>query len=104
MIYTYANIYFLLVNFIEEDDSWQLKLRSMALAASAVWRSVRCSEADGYEVVAINDLTSPKMLAHLLKYDTAQGSFWAESARTSTPSSPTEAPSWSTARRSPSTP
>ena len=32
-------------------------------------------EAEGYEVVAINDLTSPSMLAHLLKYDTAQGSF-----------------------------
>ena len=32
-------------------------------------------EADGYEVVAINDLTNPKMLAHLLKYDTAQGGF-----------------------------
>ena len=32
-------------------------------------------EAEGYEVVAINDLTSPAMLAHLLKYDTAQGSF-----------------------------
>ena len=32
-------------------------------------------EAEGYEVVAINDLTSPKMLAHLLTYDTAQGSF-----------------------------
>ena len=31
--------------------------------------------ADGYEVVAINDLTSPKMLAHLLKYDTAQGNY-----------------------------
>ena len=29
-------------------------------------------ELDGYEVVAINDLTSPEMLAHLLKYDTAQ--------------------------------
>ena len=28
--------------------------------------------ADGYEVVAINDLTSPKMLAHLLKYDSMQ--------------------------------
>ncbi len=27
-------------------------------------------EAEGYEVIAINDLTSPKMLAHLLKYDT----------------------------------
>ena len=32
-------------------------------------------EADGYEVVAINDLTKPEMLAHLLKYDTAQGGF-----------------------------
>ncbi|MCI8589208.1 MAG: type I glyceraldehyde-3-phosphate dehydrogenase [Clostridiales bacterium] len=32
-------------------------------------------EADGYDIVAINDLTSPKMLAHLLKYDTAQGNY-----------------------------
>ncbi|MFV0392926.1 MAG: type I glyceraldehyde-3-phosphate dehydrogenase [Coprobacillaceae bacterium] len=31
--------------------------------------------ADGYEVVAINDLTDPKMLAHLLKYDSAQGRY-----------------------------
>ena len=31
--------------------------------------------AKGYEVVAINDLTSPKMLAHLLKYDTMQGNY-----------------------------
>ena len=31
--------------------------------------------AEGYEVVAINDLTSPKMLATLLKYDSAQGGF-----------------------------
>lgn len=29
----------------------------------------------GYEVVAINDLTSPKMLAHLLKYDSCQGRY-----------------------------
>ena len=29
-------------------------------------------KAPGYEIVAINDLTSPAMLAHLLKYDTAQ--------------------------------
>ena len=29
--------------------------------------------AEGYEVVAINDLTAPKMLAHLLKYDSSQG-------------------------------
>ena len=31
--------------------------------------------ADGYEIVAINDLTDPKMLAQLLKYDTAQGGY-----------------------------
>ena len=31
--------------------------------------------AEGYEVVAINDLTNPKMLAHLLKYDFAQGKY-----------------------------
>ena len=31
--------------------------------------------AKGYEIVAINDLTSPKMLANLLKYDTAQGGY-----------------------------
>ena len=32
-------------------------------------------DAEGYEVVAINDLTSPKMLAHLLKYDSTQGRY-----------------------------
>ena len=31
--------------------------------------------AEGYDVVAINDLTSPKMLAHLLKYDSSQGTY-----------------------------
>lgn len=33
---------------------------------------------EGIEVVAINDLTSPEILAHLLKYDSAQGRFEAE--------------------------
>jgi len=32
-------------------------------------------EASGYDIVAINDLTSPKMLAHLLKYDSVQGRY-----------------------------
>jgi glyceraldehyde 3-phosphate dehydrogenase len=32
-------------------------------------------DAEGYEVVAINDLTSPTMLAHLLKYDSSQGNY-----------------------------
>ena len=31
--------------------------------------------AEGYEIVAINDLTGPAMLAHLLKYDSAQGRY-----------------------------
>jgi glyceraldehyde 3-phosphate dehydrogenase len=31
--------------------------------------------AEGFEIVAINDLTSPKMLAHLLKYDSTQGNY-----------------------------
>ena len=31
--------------------------------------------AEGYELVAINDLTSPRMLAHLLKYDSSQGKY-----------------------------
>ena len=31
--------------------------------------------AEGFEIVAINDLTSPAMLAHLLKYDSTQGKF-----------------------------
>ena len=32
-------------------------------------------QAEGYEVVAINDLTSPEMLAYLLKYDTTHGNY-----------------------------
>ena len=34
--------------------------------------------AEGFEIVAINDLTSPKMLAHLLKYDSTQGNYAAQ--------------------------
>src|SRR5262245_6741589 len=41
-----------------------------------VYRQI--SKMDGIDVVAINDLTSPKVLAHLLKYDSAQGRFDAE--------------------------
>jgi glyceraldehyde 3-phosphate dehydrogenase len=37
---------------------------------------------EGIEVVAINDLTQPKVLAHLLKYDTAQGRFGQEVSHT----------------------
>lgn len=30
---------------------------------------------EGYRIAAINDLTNPQMLAHLLKYDTTQGRY-----------------------------
>ncbi|GIO54436.1 hypothetical protein J21TS7_27540 [Paenibacillus cineris] len=35
----------------------------------------RIQDVEGVEVVAINDLTNAKMLAHLLRYDTTQGTF-----------------------------
>ena len=38
----------------------------------------RIYQMEGIDVVAVNDLTSPKVLAHLLKYDTAQGRFDAD--------------------------
>jgi glyceraldehyde 3-phosphate dehydrogenase len=41
-----------------------------------VYRQI--SKMEGIDVVAINDLTSPKVLGHLLKYDTAQGRFDAD--------------------------
>ncbi|MCZ2223162.1 MAG: type I glyceraldehyde-3-phosphate dehydrogenase [Chitinophagales bacterium] len=37
---------------------------------------------EGIDVVAINDLTSPKVLAHLIKYDSAQGRFNADVSAT----------------------
>ena len=40
-----------------------------------VLHSDRCLVLKDIEVVAINDLTSPKMLAHLLKYDSTQGKY-----------------------------
>ncbi len=52
--------------------------------------------AEGYEVVAINDLTSPKMLAHLLKYDSSQGKY----ALAETVSAGEDSASQLTARRS----
>ena len=49
-------------------------------------------DAKGYEVVAINDLTSPKMLAHLLKYDSAQRTYkYADSVKCSAEG---EVPGW----------
>ena len=58
-----------------KEKAWQLRLQSTASVASVAWRSVRCSGHEGSEIVAINDLTSPEMLAYLLKYDSTQGNY-----------------------------
>ncbi len=59
--------------------------------------------AEGYEVVAINDLTSPKMLAHLLKYDSAQGGYCGKIGENLHTVEPAKVQSSLTAKRSKST-
>ena len=59
---------------------WRIFTMSVKVAINGFGRIGRLAfrqmfGAEGYEIVAINDLTSPKMLAHLLKYDTAQGRY-----------------------------
>ena len=61
----------------------EMKMANVKVAINGFGRIGRLAfrqmfDADGYEVVAINDLTSPKMLAHLLKYDTMQGNYLAK--------------------------
>ena len=56
------------------------KIMSVKVAINGFGRIGRLAfrqmfNAEGYEIVAINDLTSPKMLAHLLKYDSTQGAY-----------------------------
>ena len=59
---------------------WRIPKMSVKVAINGFGRIGRLAfrqmfGAEGYEVVAINDLTSPKMLAHLLKYDSSQGKY-----------------------------
>ena len=61
----------------------EMKMANVKVAINGFGRIGRLAfrqmfDAEGYEVVAINDLTSPKMLAHLLKYDTMQGNYLAK--------------------------
>ena len=51
----------------------RVAINLIGLIGRLAWRQM--FGAEGYEIVAINDLTSPKMLANLLKYDTAQGGY-----------------------------
>ena len=55
----------------EKLEDLAASIQEHGLIQPVVLRSV----GEGYEIVAINDLTSPKMLAHLLKYDSAQGRY-----------------------------
>ena len=70
-----------LTKFIKIFIFWRIfKMANVKVAINGFGRIGRLAfrqmfGAEGYEIVAINDLTSAKMLAHLLKYDTAQGKY-----------------------------
>ena len=59
-------------HFLGGKEKWQLKLRLMVLVRIGRLAFRQMFGAEGFEIVAINDLTSPEMLAHLLKYDSTQ--------------------------------
>src|ERR1700733_13373966 len=54
-------------------DSVKVAINGFGRIGRLAYRQI--NDIDGIEVVAINDLTSPAVLAHLLKYDSAQGRF-----------------------------
>jgi glyceraldehyde 3-phosphate dehydrogenase len=74
------------VNFagtFQTDLKSNLKMSKVKVAINGFGRIGRLAfrqihDMEGIDVVAINDLTKPNVLAHLLKYDTAQGRFDAE--------------------------
>jgi glyceraldehyde 3-phosphate dehydrogenase len=55
------------------DMSVKVAINGFGRIGRLVFRQIH--DMEGMDVVAINDLTSPKVLAHLLKYDSAQGRF-----------------------------
>lgn len=62
------------------ENGGHIKMADVRVAINGFGRIGRLAfrqmfTAEGYEIVAINDLTDPKMLAHLLKYDSAQGPY-----------------------------
>ncbi len=59
------------------QEEWKMSVRVAINGFGRIGRLAfrQMFGAEGYEVVAINDLTSPKMLAHLLKYDSSQGKY-----------------------------
>jgi len=58
-----------------KGESMAVKVLSTALVVSAVLAFRQMFGHEGSEIVAINDLTSPQMLAYLLKYDSTQGNY-----------------------------
>lgn len=53
--------------------SVRIAINGIGKIGRLAFRQLFCTE--GYDIVAINDLTTPKMIAHLLKYDSTQGKF-----------------------------
>src|SRR6476661_7930684 len=71
-----VNIYLrraLLIQKTYNNMSVKVAINGFGRIGRLVFRQIHNME--GIDVVAINDLTSPAVLAHLLKYDSAQGRF-----------------------------
>ena len=66
------------VNFILEELPMSVKVAINGFGRIGRLAFRQMFGAEGFEVVAINDLTSPAMLAHLLKYDSTQGNYAAQ--------------------------
>ena len=67
---------FLNVKYLSKMSTVKVAINGFGRIGRLVYRQIYKME--GIDVVAVNDLTSPKVLAHLLKYDSAQGRFDAE--------------------------
>jgi glyceraldehyde 3-phosphate dehydrogenase len=65
----------MLKKFMEEFKKMSVKVAINGFGRIGRLAFRQMFNAEGYEIVAINDLTSPKMLAHLLKYDSSQGTY-----------------------------
>ena len=78
LVYRTASVYNTLItlyNLIGRKFSMSVKIGINGFGRIGRLAFRQMFQAPGYEVVAINDLTSPKVLAHLLKYDSAQGRY-----------------------------
>ena len=77
-LHSFSLIYCESSNFEMEENPMSVKVAINGFGRIGRLAFRQMFGAEGFEIVAINDLTSPKMLAHLLKYDSTQGNYAAQ--------------------------